>query len=307
MAVLEGRVAIVTGAGQGIGRAQALALAAAGAKVVVNDLADGAAAPSGTSSQSPADATAEAIRAAGGTAAVTLESVADWAGAKRVVQIAVDTYGGLDILVNNAGIVWHRPFDETTEDEFDTLIAVNLKGTFAMCRHALAHLRASRHGRIINTASNQWAAPIGKVDYAASKGGVVSLTYALAGELLHEGIMVNAIAPFAATPATANVAQTDAANVARGILSERRLQAKEPRTDPSHVPPIVVYLASDAGAGVTGLVFRTGGGKLGSYTHPVEGRTIFRDVQAGPWSYGELAQLLPRTLLQGETRAPHLL
>ncbi len=299
--VLDGRVAIVTGAGQGIGRAQALALAQAGAKVVVNDV------PPAAGAKSTARATVEAIRAAGGEAVAALESVSDWAGAERVVQTATSLYGGLDIVVNNAGVVLHKPFDETTEADFDAVVDVNLKGTFAICRHAVPHLRASKHGRIINTASNQWSAPIGKVEYAASKGGVVSLTYALAGELLRDGITVNAIAPFAATPATANVEATDAANVARGILSERRLRAKEPRTDPRHVPPIVVYLASDAGAEVTGRVFRAGGGKLGVYAHPVETKIIFRDVQMGPWTFTELAEVLPRTLLQGETRAPHVL
>ncbi|AEY86229.1 Short-chain dehydrogenase [Streptomyces hygroscopicus subsp. jinggangensis 5008] len=302
---LDGRVAIVTGAGRGIGRGEAVALAAAGAKVVVNDVgvrADGHGAAEG-----PADEVVEFIRSQGGEAVASYESVADWEGAGRVVATAVERFGRLDILVNNAGIVRQHKIEEVTEEDFDLTIDVNLKGTFAMCRSAIPVLRQYGGGRIVNTCSNQWAAPIGNPEYAASKGGVVSLTYELAWELHSDGITVNAIAPFALTRMTEDAQQRDAALVASGAMSARRAKAKEARADAGLVAPIVVYLASAAAAEVTGCVFRAGGGKIGIYSHPVETRTIFRDEQNGPWSHDELVDLLPRTVLANGSKAPHIL
>jgi NAD(P)-dependent dehydrogenase (short-subunit alcohol dehydrogenase family) len=295
---LDGRVAIVTGAGRGVGRGEALALAAAGAKVVVNDLGGG---PDGTgTAHGPADEVVEVIRAQGGEAVASYESVA------RIVATAVEAFGRLDVLMNNAGIVRQHRIEEATEEDFDRTVEVNLKGTFAMCRHAVPVLRRNGGGRIINTASNQWAAPLGNVEYSASKGGVTSLTYALAWELQNDNITVNAIAPFALTRMTEDQVQRDAGRVAEGVMSERRLKTKEPRADASLVAPIVVYLASDNASEVTGRVFRAGGGKIGMYSHPVEMRTIFRDERTGPWPYEELVDLLPRTVLVSDTKAPHV-
>ncbi|WP_037863034.1 SDR family NAD(P)-dependent oxidoreductase [Streptomyces sp. NRRL S-340] len=302
---LDGRVAIVTGAGRGIGRGEAVALAAAGAKVVVNDVGNGA--DGQGASPGPADEVVGHIRSQGGEAVACYESVADWEGAARVVATAVEHFGRLDVLVNNAGIVRQHKIEEVTEEDFDLTVDVNLKGTFAMCRAAVPVMREHGGGRVINTCSNQWAAPIGNPEYAASKGGVVSLTYELAWELDDDGITVNAIAPFALTRMTRDAQQRDAALVAAGAVSERRMKAKEARADAGMVAPIVVYLASDAAAEVTGCVFRAGGGKVGLYSHPVETRTVFRDEHDGPWSFGELADLLPRTVLSQGTKAPHIL
>jgi len=301
---LVGRVAIVTGAGRGVGRSEALALAAAGAKVVVNDVgvdSDGVG-----SAHGPADEVVDAIRSAGGEAVASYESVADWAGAGRVVDTAVDQFGRLDIVVNNAGIVRQQMIEDITEEDFDATIAVNLKGTFAICRHAIPVLRRAGYGRIINTTSNQWAAPLGNAHYAASKGGVTSLTYDLAWELQHDKITVNAIAPFAATRMTQDASDRDAALIQQGVMSAKRAKAKEARTDPELTTPIVLYLASEAASEVTGCVFRTGGGKVGLYTHPVESRTIFRDENTGPWPYDDLVDLLPRSVLSAGSKAPHI-
>jgi NAD(P)-dependent dehydrogenase (short-subunit alcohol dehydrogenase family) len=235
------------------------------------------------------------------------DSVAAWASAERIVGTAVETFGRLDIVVNNAGIVRHQMIEDIGEEDFDVTIAANLKGTFAICRHAVPVMRASGYGRIINTASNQWAAPLGNAHYAASKGGVTSLTYDLAFELQHDGITVNAIAPFALTRMTADASERDANLQAQGIMSSTRAAVKEARADPAMAAPMVVYLASEAAAGISGRVFRVGGNKVGLYGHPTEVRSIFRDESTGPWPYEELESLLPRTILaNGEGRAPHL-
>jgi NAD(P)-dependent dehydrogenase (short-subunit alcohol dehydrogenase family) len=296
---LQGRAALVTGAARGIGRAEALALAAAGAAVVVNDILT-------VDSPGAVDDVVATIRDSGGRAVGAVGSVANWDVAAGLVHTAAAEFGGLDIVVNNAGIVRHQLIEDISEADFDAIVSVNLKGTFAVCKHAIPLLRQSQHGRIINTCSNQWAAPISNAHYAASKGGVVSLTYDLANELLHDGITANAIAPFAATEMTRDVAERDAEDLARGTMSERRMRVKEERTPPEFVPPIVTYLASDAAADVTGCVFRAGGGKIGRYTHPVEASSIFRDELTGPWTFPELVDLLPRSLLRGYSRAPHL-
>jgi NAD(P)-dependent dehydrogenase (short-subunit alcohol dehydrogenase family) len=302
---LAGRVAIVTGAGRGVGRAEAIALATAGARLVVNDPGVG---PDGLGpATGPADEVVQAIRDAGGEAVASYESVADWDGAGRIVEAALSAFGRLDIVVNNAGIVRQQKLDEIREEDIDITLAVNLKGTMAVCLHAIPALRTGGYGRIINTTSNQWAAPLGNAHYVASKGGVTSFTYDLALELRHDGITVNAIAPFAATRMTFDAAQRDAALIRDGVMSERRAKAKESREDPSLVAPIVVYLASELASDVTGCVFRAGGGKIGMYSHPVETRAIFRDEGTGPWSHAELADLMPRTLLNLGSKAPHIL
>ncbi|GLY70217.1 SDR family oxidoreductase [Amycolatopsis taiwanensis] len=241
----------------------------------------------------PADEVVDTIRAAGGEAVASYESVADWDGAARVVATAVEEFGRLGVLVNNAAIVRQHKIGEATEDDFDAMVGVNLKGSFAMCRHAIPVLRRQGGGRIVNTTSNQWAAPLGNSEYALSKGGVTSLTYALAWELQNENITVNAVAPFALTRMTADQQQRDAARIAAGVMSERRAKPKEARADASLVAPIVVYLATDHAAEVTGWVFRAGGGKIGVYSHPAETRTIFRDEKAGPWSLDELIIVAP--------------
>ncbi len=197
---LNGKVAVVTGAGGGIGRAHALALAAEGAKVVVNDLgvdldgADG----SGATRQRAAEV-AEEIRARGGTAISNAESVASYDSARRIVAVAVETFGHIDILINNASVFRDGPFAEMTAADFSADVDVHLVGTFNMCKTALEPMVAQRWGRIINTTSSAWYTGTGYAGYAAVKGAIASLTYDLAEEYRHLGITVNAVAPGALT------------------------------------------------------------------------------------------------------------
>src|SRR5713226_2922236 len=194
---LKGKVAIVTGAGRGLGRAEALALAAEGARVVVNDLGgnvDGTGRDSG-----PADQVVAEITAAGGEAVANYGSVTSMEDGQRVVQQALDTFGRLDILVNNAGIIRNRMIFNMSEEEWDTVIAVHLKGHFTVTRFAAQVFRQQRSGRIVNTSSEAGLGGFGASNYAAAKEGITGLTRTLALELGRYGVTVNAIRPRAAT------------------------------------------------------------------------------------------------------------
>jgi NAD(P)-dependent dehydrogenase (short-subunit alcohol dehydrogenase family) len=186
---------------------------------------------------------------------------------RRVSPKAVETFGRLDIVVNNAGIVRHQMIEDISEEDFDVTIAASLKGTFAICARSPVN-RASGYGRIINTASNQWAAPLGNADDAASKGRGHQPYLRPRLRAAHDGIAVSTIAPFALTRMTADAGERDA-------------NVKEARTDPAKAAPMVVYLASEAAAGISGRVFRVGGNQVGLYCHPTEVRTIFRDESTG--------------------------
>jgi NAD(P)-dependent dehydrogenase (short-subunit alcohol dehydrogenase family) len=301
--LLQGKVAIVTGAGRGIGQAEALALAAEGASVVVNDL--GSTADGAGSDHTPADETVAMIRARGGNAVANHDSVADYQAAGRIIQSALDAFGRLDILVNNAGTFRDGLFHETTEADWDFIIGVHLKGTFNTCHHAVPIFMKQRSGSIINTASSQWRNPEGRASYAAAKGGIVSLTWDLAWELRNHGITVNAIAPLAFTRAYATAGAYETHMAAAG-LAQKKPADEANRPGPEFVPPMIVYLAAQLAPEVTGCVFRTGAGKIGLYSHPSEVRAIYRDKNDGPWPMEQLLALLPSTLLQGNPKAPHI-
>jgi NAD(P)-dependent dehydrogenase (short-subunit alcohol dehydrogenase family) len=250
MSLLEGRVAIVTGGGRGVGRAYALKLAEQGAKVLVNDLG-GNAAGVGTDA-TPAQEVVAEIKAKGGEAAINGGDVSDFAQAQEMVQQAVDTFGGLDILINNAGILRDRMLVNMTEDEWDSVIKVHLKGTFAPSHHAANYWRIkSKSGetvdaRIINTTSHSALyANIGQANYAAAKAGIASFSQVAARELQRIGVTVNAIAPRAETRMTAGLREWTAEQL------ERR--------DPEWIAAFVAWLASPEAAFVSGRVFEVWG------------------------------------------------
>jgi NAD(P)-dependent dehydrogenase (short-subunit alcohol dehydrogenase family) len=251
---LSGKVAIVTGAGRGIGRAHALALAAAGARVVVNDL--GAGLSGEGTDPSPAHEVARAIVAAGGEAAANGENVADFAGAERLIQQALDSFGRLDILVNNAGILRDRMLVNMTEAEWDAVIAVHLKGHFAPTRHAAAHWRErSKAGeevraRVINTSSPSGVfGNVGQANYGAAKAGIAGFTLIVAQELARYGVTVNCLAPNARTR-----------------MTEETFDMEEPEgwdpLDPANVSAVVVALCADEAQPITGQVFHVWGGAV---------------------------------------------
>lgn len=256
--ICDGRVVIITGSGRGIGRAHALAFAAEGAKVVVNDIGtelDGR----GEATTGPAAEVVAAIRAAGGEAVANGDDVADWAGGARLVKTALDAFGRLDVVVNNAGFVRDRMFVSTSEEEWDAVIRVHLKGHFCVTRHATAHWRdRAKAGdkldaRIINTSSGAGLqGSIGQATYSAAKAGIAALTLVQAAELRRYGITSNAIAPAARTRMTETVFAEMMAKPDTGFDAMA----------PENVSPLVVWLGSGESRDVTGQVFEIAGGKL---------------------------------------------
>ena len=290
--ICSGRVVIVTGAGRGIGRGHALEFGRQGAKVVVNDLGGGI---DGTgSSTGPAGAVVDEIRAAGGEAVANGDDVADWKGAERLVRTAIDTYGRLDVLVNNAGILRDRMLFNMTETEWDGVIQVHLKGTFAPAHFAAAHWRErSRAGedvdaRIVNTSSTSGIfGNVGQTNYGAAKAGIAAFTIIAAQELARYGVMVNAIAPGARTRMTENLGGPRP-DPEPGEFDQRA---------PENVAPLVVWLGSAESRGVTGQVFLVGGGRIG----------VARGWQRGPmidkgarWEPEELSEIVPSLLAQAQ-------
>ena len=250
MSLCEGRVAVVTGAGRGVGRAYALMLARHGAKVLVNDL--GSAANGAGSDTSPAEEVAQTIRAGGGEAAVDTSDVADWAGAEHMIAAAVSRFGRLDILVNNAGILRDRMLVNMSEDDWDQVVRVHLKGTFAPTHHAANHWRLrSKAGepvdaRVINTTSHSAIfGNVGQANYAAAKGGIASFTIVAARELARIGVTVNAIAPRANTRMTEGLREWSD--------EDRRMRS------PDWVAALVTWLASPEARHVSGRVFEAWG------------------------------------------------
>jgi len=250
----EGRVAIVTGAGRGVGREHALLLAANGARVVVNDLGanvDGTGRDASFAAQTVAD-----IRKAGGEAMVNGDDVSSWAGAKNMVDSAIQAYGKLDIVVNNAGILRDRMLVNMSEEEWDAVIRVHLKGTFAPSRHAAAYWREVNKktgdpvmGRIINTTSTSGIyGNVGQTNYGAAKAGIAAFTIIAARELKRIGVTVNAVSPSAQTRMTEGL---------RAVNDEQRAMR-----DPKWVSPVVTYLASEAAQDITGRVIQAGVGRI---------------------------------------------
>lgn len=286
---LEGKVAAVTGGGRGIGREVVRALAAQGAAVVINDLGVTVAGQRETSS--PADDVAREIKASGGKAAANHEDISTPEGGESLVNQAIKDFGQLDILVNVAGILRDRMIFNMTVEEWDAVVRVHLRGHFCTMRPATAHMRERRYGRIINFSSNSAQGAPGQPNYAAAKAGILGLTWSSAVALQKYNITVNAIMPGAATRMT----DTIPSGRLPGTRPEAANAAGSPM-DPANVPPIIVYLASDEAADVTGQTFGASGYRISRYTHLEADRVIFNN---GPWDIEELFKIFKQTLGSG--------
>ena len=273
MKLLDDKVAIVTGAGGGIGRAVALAFAREGAKVVVNDFGgqrDGSGEDAG-----PAERVAAEIRAAGGNAVANASSVGSRQGASQIVETALGSFGRVDVLVNNAGILRDKTLLKMDDEMWDAVIAVHLKGTFLCTQAAAAAMRAAGSpGSIINTTSvSGMLGNFGQANYAAAKAGIYGFTRTASIELQRHGIRVNAIAPIAKTRMTEDLPMFE------------KIQSMTPE----HIAPAHVFLASDLARDVTGAVLSVAGGKLSVYK-VVESAGRFKEAEGGVWTAEEIRE-----------------
>ncbi|OBB16092.1 short-chain dehydrogenase [Mycolicibacterium setense] len=289
MGALEGRVAVITGAGRGIGREHALLFASEGASVVVNDLG-GSNAGEGTDA-GPAHEVVAEIRAAGGKAVANTENIATWDGAKSLVQQAVDEFGRLDVVVNNAGILRDSFIPTMTESDWDAVVSVHLKGHFSVLRHAAEYWKAQSkagdqpNAAVINTASGSGTTipNAGQANYGSAKAAIAALTLVAADELERYGVRVNAIAPIARTRLTLATPGMGA------LMAEPEDESEADLFSPANISPLVAYLATEK-CPITGRVYAVQGGAISQLAgwHDVE--TIETD---GLWLIDDIAERLP--------------
>jgi NAD(P)-dependent dehydrogenase (short-subunit alcohol dehydrogenase family) len=296
--MLEGKVAAVTGAGRGIGRGVALALAAAGAKVVVNDY--GVDVHGQAPTTGPAFDVVAEIKQAGGDAVANNDSVASWSGAENIINTAVKQFGRIDIVVTCAGILRDRMVFNMSEDDWDSVLAVHLKGTFNCVRHAAPLMREQRSGRLITftSGSGLFGNP-GQANYGSAKAAISGLTKVVARDLGKYGVTCNAISPVAATRMTITPEVIKAREIRKqqGIIREEKALAQLEDLKPEDVAPMVVFLASDHAAKVNGQFFLCAGGSISLVSQPRAVKTIYKPE--GRWTLDELDELVPLTLAEG--------
>jgi NAD(P)-dependent dehydrogenase (short-subunit alcohol dehydrogenase family) len=281
---LAGKVAIVTGAGRGIGRGEALALASEGAKVVINDL--GSAVDGSGAAHSPADEVVAEIMKLGGEAVANYDSVATIEGGENIVKTAMDKFGKVDILVNNAGILRDRMLFNMTGEDWDTVIKVHLFGHFYTIKAVSPLFRQQKYGRIINTSSVAGlnATTYGQVNYGAAKEGIVGLTRKVSRDMGRYGVTCNCIRPNAGTRLTLSDEMKKARPEAMARFEQMR---------PEGIAPLVVWLASDDAANVNGRTFFVERGRIGLYSEPILEKQLVKD---GGWTTDELFKLMPVTM-----------
>jgi NAD(P)-dependent dehydrogenase (short-subunit alcohol dehydrogenase family) len=297
--LLEGKVAVITGSGRGIGREEALLMAKHGAKIVVNDL--GAHFDGTGASTSPAQEVVSEIKKMGGEAVANGDSVSDFKAAKRIIECATDTFGKLNIVVNNAGILRDRMIFNMAEEDWDAVLAVHLKGTFNMSRHACEYWREEHkkgnvlNGRIINTSSDSGLlGNVGQTNYGAAKAAVALLAITMDREMAKYGVTCNAIAPVARTRLTVDATPSTAALMG-GQVPEGEFDVFNPR----NVAPLVAWLASDEAQNVHGEVFRVGGGTVWL----MQGwHSVAKVQQHATWEPADLGNKLKAQLATGVTK-----
>ena len=284
MGYLDGKVAVVTGAGRGIGREISLLMAREGARVVVNDLGSsdhGEGADKGVAGE-----VVDEIRAGGGQAVSNADSVASWEGAHRIIQTALDSFGRIDIVVNNAGIVRDRMIFKMSEQEWDAVLDVHLKGTFNCIRAASPHMRDRNWGRFVNfTSTSGLIGNVGQANYGAAKLGIVALSKITALDMKRHNVTSNCIAPFAWTRLIATI-PTD-------TEEQKRRVEKLKKMSPADVAPLAVFLAGEQAANITGQVFGVRGKEIFLFSQPRIVRSIHKSEG---WNVEDLSQMLEATM-----------
>jgi NAD(P)-dependent dehydrogenase (short-subunit alcohol dehydrogenase family) len=303
MALLEGKVAVITGAGRGIGREEALLMAKHGAKVVVNDLGghfDGTG-----QSRSPAEEVVREIRSAGGEAVANFESVSDFKSAKRIIDCAIDNFRKLNIVVNNAGILRDRMIFNMNEDDWDAVVAVHLKGTFNLARHSCTYWREQHkagnilNGRLINTSSDSGLlGNAGQSNYGAAKAAVAAMAIIIDREMEKYGVTANAVAPVARTRLTVDATPATAATMGKATAA-----GQFDRYSPANVAPLIVWLGSDDAKDVHGEVFRAG---LGGVWLMQGWHSVGKISKQAMWEPAELGARIKEELAKGATKKDSL-
>ena len=284
---LKGKVAVVTGAGRGIGKAIALLMAEEGARVVVNDL--GTDIHGSGQLRGPADEVVAEIAESGGTAVANYDSVAVMEGGEQIIKTAVDNFGRLDILVNNAGILRDRMIFNMTEEEWDTVISIHLKGHFNCTKYACMLMREQGGGRIINFSSEAGLGNAGQANYSAAKEGIIGFTRTVARDMGKYGVTCNAIRPRAATRMINTMRMVRDANITSALPPVSTFA----QSQPEDIAPFVVYLASDEASLINGCDFIVGGGTISIMSQPRPIETIYKE---GRWTLDELSSIVPQTL-----------
>src|SRR5688572_23536850 len=297
---LEGKAAVVTGAGRGIGREVAKLLAAHGASVVVND--PGVGRGGEPTDERPADEVVAEIGKAGGKAVANYDSVADYVKAGLMVKQCVDTFGKIDIVVNTAGNLRERMIWNMSEDDFDAVVTVHLKGHWNMCHHAIKYMRNDGFGRIVNFSSDAFRGSVGQCNYSASKAGIIALTRSIARETHKFGITANAICPSADTRMT--LTEAVKANRKRRFESGLLTKAEYERTlqprGPEYIAPMVVYLCTEEADFINGQVFHVERGRINTYYFGEDYKSLHKGGD-GMFTVDELIETVPGSLMNGIT------
>ena len=296
---LQGRAGIVTGAGRGIGREVALLLAEEGANVIVND--PGVGRGGEETDERPADEVAAAINKNGGGAIANFDSVANYDNAGRMVAQCVATFGKIDFLVNVAGMLRERMIWNMTEEDFDQVILVHLKGHWNMCTHAVKVMRGQRYGRIVNFSSDAFKGSVGQCNYAAAKAGIIGLTRTIAREAGRYGITANAMCPLAATRMTVNDAVISGwkRRLEAGLLTQAQYESRMPMPGPEFVAPMVAYLCTEESRDVNGQMFHAERSKIHTYYFGEEARAVYKHTDGGMFSVNELIETVAASLMGG--------
>ena len=296
---LKGKSGIVTGAGRGIGRGVALLMAKEGANVLIND--PGAGRNGEVTTERPADEVVAEISKAGGKAIANYDSVANYIAAGNMVRQCAETFGRIDFVVNTAGVLRERMIWNMTEEDFDAVISVHLKGHWNMCHHAIKMMRGPRHGRIVNFSSDAFKGSVGQCNYAAAKAGIIGLTRTIARECGRYGITANAMCPLAATRMTVNDAVIAGwkRRLDSGLLTKAEYDNRMAMPGPEFVAPMVAYLCTDAARDINGQIFHTEKSLIHTYYYGEVARSIYKYTDGGTFSVDELAETVPGSLMAG--------